>query len=73
MIVSTASVFCDLQGRRCNGWIAQTTEGASAARREAKAAGWERIEVGGKWLDVCPTCNAEGNERIMELIRGRFS
>jgi hypothetical protein len=71
VIVSVASVFCDVQGRRCAGWIAQTTEGAAAARKEAKAAGWERLEMLGRKIDVCPACNADGNERVLELIRGR--
>lgn len=56
-IVRVYSVFCDVQrdeGARCHGWIAQTTDGATAARREAKAAGWRREDG----VDVCPGCHS---------------
>jgi hypothetical protein len=52
MIVRTSSVFCDVNGPRCAGWVAETTDGADAARAMARAAGWRR--TGGR--DVCPRC-----------------
>jgi hypothetical protein len=51
VIVKIASVFCDIRGPLCEGWIGQT-KGATAARREAKEAGWTREDG----QDICPAC-----------------
>lgn len=51
-ITRSYSVFCDGDSRFCHGWIAETTNGAAAARREAKAAGWKKTREG----DFCPGC-----------------
>lgn len=56
MIVKTHSVFCDIGGPNCVGWIAQVTDsqgGTPQARREAKTAGWVSTRALG---DVCPLC-----------------
>lgn len=51
-IVRTFSVFCDgMDGDRpCAQWSAQTTEGAAAARAEARTEGWTRQG----YEDFCP-------------------
>lgn len=52
-IVRTYSVFCDAWDAPespCLMWVAETTGGATAARRFAKRAGWVRKD--GK--DLCP-------------------
>lgn len=55
-IVKSSSVFCDGPGPDdldgCLQWIAETTEGAAAARRIARDYGWKRRN--GK--DLCPDC-----------------
>jgi hypothetical protein len=46
------SVFCDGDTLGCHGWIAETNDGAAAARRQAREAGWVRREG----RDLCPSC-----------------
>lgn len=46
------SVFCET----CPMWVAQTGDGAKAARKWAKDAGWVRVRVDGKLKDCCPSC-----------------
>lgn len=53
MIVKTYSVFCNGDARTCHGWIAQTTEGLAAARKEARQHGWAYM---GRGVDLCPVC-----------------
>lgn len=55
-IVKTSSVFCDVGGPSCVGWIGEYTTangGTVAARNEATRAGWHARPGG---VDVCPGC-----------------
>lgn len=57
-IIRSYSVFCDVQGPDCIGWVVQTVEGAKAARQEARGNGWvrKRQEWEHHMVDVCPPC-----------------
>lgn len=55
-ITRTYSVFCDRDSSpSCHGWVAQTTDGATAARQLAREAGWKRIDN----QDICPACQGD--------------
>lgn len=50
-ITKIVSIFCDVNGPNCVGWVAEALS-TPQARAVAKKAGWER------WgqMDVCPEC-----------------
>lgn len=57
MIRSACYVACDV----CTGDPAEiSTEGTKTARAYARSAGFVRVKVDGRFIDVCPRCQAEG-------------
>lgn len=59
MIVKTYDVFCDAE---CPQWTSTgvtsspgySNDSAREARASARSVGWRRVQVDGRWVDLCP-------------------
>jgi hypothetical protein len=54
----TTDVFCDICHDNWISGLTSHTVQSVCARRIARMAGWTRVRVAGRLLDVCPECTA---------------